>query len=375
MASLFDPVHVGDLCLPNRLVMAPMPRVRSDDLGLANASTAAHYAQCANAGLIITEGIQTSRIGQSNPRTPGLHTVEQVESWRPVTSVVHRRGGRIFAQIMHAGRVSHSETTGHQPVAPSAIAARGVSMFTPSGLQPAPVPRALSTAEVAGEAACYAAAALNAIDAGFDGVELHGANGYLIAQFLSSNANLRTDRYGGSIDGRIRFAVEAVSMTVDAVGAGRVGLRLSPGAGIADAAETDVPEMYGALLAELASLGLAYVHLTASVNQDLFAGLRRAWPGTLIVNPSMPTDPALSSRLDAECWMAKGADLISLGRAFHANPDLVERLRSDLPLATADPATVYQSGEEGYLIYRSYPSERPEPADADARGRKEFSDG
>lgn len=354
MTSLFDALPLGDLRLPNRIVMAPMTRVRSDDLGRATASMAAYYRQRASAGLIVTEGIQPSRVGQSNPRTPGLYTSEQVDSWRQVTSAVRADGGRIFAQLMHAGRISHPDTTGHRPVAPSAVAAHGVSVFTPSGLQAAPVPRELSTTEVAAAAGTYATAALGAMEAGFDGVELHGANGYLIAQFLAGNTNLRSDRYGGSVQGRIRFAVEAVSATVDAVGAGKVGLRLSPGAGIGDAIDTDVPELYGALLTELAPLGIAYVHLTASTDEDVLIGLRSAWPGTLIINPSTYDSPLPSGRFDAERWLAQGADLISFGRAFLANPDLVDRLRADLPLAAADPATFYAGGDDGYLTYPTY---------------------
>ncbi|MGV9214350.1 alkene reductase [Micromonospora sp. RB23] len=353
MTSFFDTVSLGRLQLPNRIVMAPMSRVRSTRDGLATASMATYYAQRASAGLIITEGVHPSPVGQSNPLTPGLHTPAQVDSWRQVTSAVHTNGGRIFAQIMHAGRISHPDTTGHQPVAPSAVAARGTYVFTPTGPQLAPTPRALSTGEVPGEIESIAAAARSAVQAGFDGVEVHGANGYLIGQFLSDNANLRTDRYGGSVSGRIRFAVEAVAATIDAIGADRVGLRLSPGAGIADAIDTDIPEVYGALLAELIPLGPAYVHL-AGTDERVLLGLRRAWPGTLIINPSAANSPAAATRHDAERWLGHGADLISLGRAYLANPDLVERFRTDLPLTIADPDTYYTGGDDGYLTYAAY---------------------
>lgn len=228
MTTLFDSYRLGDLTLPNRVVMAPMTRVRAAAGGLATPSMATYYAQRATAGLIVSEGVQPSLIGQSNPGTPGLHTDEQVAASRPVTAAVHANGGRIFTQIMHGGRVSHPDTIGTQPIGPSAVPAVG-DVFTPSGLQPAPMPRALDTAEVPEHAQSYADAARHAIDAGFDGVELHGANGYLISQFLSSNANLRTDRYGGSVANRIRFAVEAAAATVEAVGAARTGIRLSPG--------------------------------------------------------------------------------------------------------------------------------------------------
>ncbi|WP_037860326.1 alkene reductase [Streptomyces sp. NRRL S-340] len=353
MTTLFDSYRLGDLTLPNRVVMAPMTRVRAAAGGLATASMAAYYAQRATAGLIVTEGVQPSVTGQSNPGTPGLHTDEQVASWRPVTAAVHANGGRIFAQIMHGGRVSHPDTTGTRPVGPSAVPATG-EVFTPSGPQPVPVPRALDTAEVPGHARSYAEAARRAVDAGFDGVELHGANGYLISQFLSSNANLRTDRYGGTVANRIRFAVEAVSETVEAVGAARTGIRLSPGGTFWGVEETDVPELYTALLTELARLRIAYVHLEATAEEDVLLGLRRVWPGTLVMNPVLPMGPKQTGRTDADHWLGLGAELISFGRGFIANPDLVERLRTGVPLAPVDEATYYQGGDAGYLTYPAY---------------------
>jgi N-ethylmaleimide reductase len=353
MTSLFRSYRLGDLTLPNRVVMAPMTRVRAADAGLATPSMATYYAQRSTAGLIVSEGVQPSLIGQSNPGTPGLHTDEQVASWRPVTAAVHASGGRIFAQLMHGGRVSHPSTTGVRPVGPSAVPAVG-EVFTPTGPRPAPTPRALDTSEVPEHAASYAEAARRAVDAGFDGVELHGANGYLISQFLSSNANLRTDRYGGSVANRIRFAVEAVSATVEAVGAERTGIRLSPGAGFWGVEETGTRELYTELLAELARLPVAYVHLEATADEEVLVGLRRAWPGTLVMNPSLPMGPKPTGRTDADHWLGLGADLISFGRAFLANPDLVERLRGGLPIAPADETTYYQGGDAGYLTYAAY---------------------
>ncbi|MFJ8858118.1 alkene reductase [Streptomyces sp. NPDC102451] len=353
MTGLFHSYQLGDLNLPNRVVMAPMTRVRAAAGGLATPSMATYYAQRATAGLIVSEGVQPSLIGQSNPGTPGLHTDEQVAAWRQVTSAVHTNGGRIFAQIMHGGRVSHPDTTGMQPVGPSAVPAVG-DVFTPTGPQPAPVPRALETAEVGEHALAYANAARRAVDAGFDGVELHGANGYLISQFLSSDANLRTDVYGGSVANRIRFAVEAVSATVQAVGGARTGIRLSPGGGFWGVTETDALELNTALLAELARLEVAYVHLEATVDEEVLLGLRRAWPGTLIMNPVFPMGPKQTGPAEADHWLALGADLIGFGRAFIANPDLVERLRSRLPIAPVDDATYYQGGDAGYLTYPAY---------------------
>jgi len=207
------------------------------------------------------------------------------------------------------------------------------------------------------QAQSYADAARRAISAGFDGVELHGANGYLISQFLSSNANLRTDRYGGSITGRIRFAVETVTATADAIGAPRVGIRLSPNSGIWGAEENDAPELYAALLAELAPLGLAYVHFEATVGDEILSPLRRSWPGAMIVNPTRPGGPRWSDRAAAEHWLGLGADLISFGRAYISNPDLVERLRQDLPIARHDQGIWYAGGDSGYLTFTTYQHE------------------
>ncbi|MEU6447220.1 alkene reductase [Streptomyces sp. NPDC048232] len=353
MTSLFDSYPLGELTLPNRMVMAPMTRVRAAAGGLATPSMATYYAQRASAGLIVSEGVQPSLVGQSNPGTPGLYTDEQVAAWRPVTGALHANGGRIFAQIMHGGRVSHPDTTGMRPVGPSAVPAVG-QVFTPTGPQAAPTPRALETAEVPEHALSYADAARRAVDAGFDGVELHGANGYLISQFLSSNANLRTDRYGGSVANRIRFAVEAVSATAEAVGGHRTGIRLSPAGTFWGVEETDVPELYDELLTELARLDLAYVHVEATAEEEVLVGLRRAWPGTLIMNPVLPMGPKQAGRDEADHWLGLGADLISFGRGFIANPDLVERLRTGLPVAPVDEDTYYQGGDAGYLTYPAY---------------------
>ncbi|MFE4210894.1 alkene reductase [Streptomyces goshikiensis] len=353
MTSLFTSYQLGGLTLPNRMVMAPMTRARAAAGGLATPSMATYYAQRATAGLIVSEGVQPSLIGQSNPGTPGLFTDEQVEAWRPVTAAVHANGGRIFAQLMHGGRVSHSDTTGLQPVGPSAVPAVG-DVFTPTGPQPAPMPRALSTTEVPDHARSYARAAQRAVEADFDGVELHGANGYLISQFLSSNANLRTDRYGGPIANRIRFVVEAVAATVEAVGGERTGIRLSPGGTFWGVEESEVRDLYTALLTELAPLGLAYVHLEATAEEATLVALRCAWPGTLVMNPVFPMGAKQTGRDDADHWLGLGADLISFGRAFLANPDLVERLRGGLPLTPVDETTYFQGGDTGFLTYPAH---------------------
>lgn len=349
-SGLFEPYDLGPLRLSNRIVMAPMTRARATPDGLATPSHATYYAQRASAGLIVSEGIQPSLQGQSNPLTPGLHSDEQVNAWRPVTSAVHAGGGRIFAQLMHAGRVGHPANVGFVPVAPSAVRL-DAELYTAQGPLPAPVPRELEPEEVRGEVDVFVAAARRAIEAGFDGVELHGANGYLIQQFLSSNVNQRTDRYGGSIPGRIRFAVETAEAVAGAVGAHRVGLRLSPGTPVWDVVEDDVRGLYEALFAALDGIGLAYVHLLDTIDTELFDDLRRAWSGPMIVNPSPGIVGEPAGQVLGERWLQRGADLVSYGRAYLANPDLVERFRTGRELRVANPDTYYAGGDSGYIDY------------------------
>ncbi len=347
---LLSSYRLGNLTLPNRLVMAPMTRSRAVD-GKPTGETATYYAQRATAGLIVTEGVQPNAVGQSNPFTPGLHDDEQVVAWRVVTDAVHANGGRIFAQLMHGGRVGHVDVAGHRPVGPSAIST-GTEVFTPTGMAPAPVPRALETAEVAEQVAAFADAARKAVQAGFDGVELHGANGYLIQQFLSSSANQRTDGYGGSVAGRIRFAVEAVEAVADAVGPERVGIRLSPGGQLQGIVEENVPVLYGELLTALPDI--AYVHVMATADDEVLMGLRKAWPTAFILNPGGQIGEVESTREEGERWLANGADLISYGRAYLANPDLVERFRLGLPLAATPGRETWFQAPHGYVDYPSY---------------------
>jgi N-ethylmaleimide reductase len=349
-SPLLTPYRLGELALPNRMVMAPMSRARASADGLATASTAIYYAQRASAGLLISEGAQPSLLGQSNPFTPGLHSDAAVEAWRPVTAAVHANGGRIFAQVMHGGRVGHPSNVGYTPVAPSAVRLEA-ELFTASGPQPAPVPRALSSEEVGEEVAVFGAAATRAITAGFDGVELHGANGYLIQQFLSTNVNRRTDAYGGSTASRIRFAVEAVGAAVAAVGASRVGIRLSPGTAVWGVEEDNILPLYGALLVELDKMGIAYVHLLDTGGPEVFDHLRERWSRTFIMNPSAGIEDEPAGLEAGERWLERGADLVSFGRAFLANPDLVERFRTRGEIAVADGATYYGGGDSGYIDY------------------------
>jgi N-ethylmaleimide reductase len=251
---------------------------------------------------------------------------------------------------MHGGRIGHPDVAGHHPVGPSAIAA-GTEVFTAAGVVPAPVPRALTVSEVRDQVQAFGDAARRAVEAGFDGVELHGANGYLIQQFLSSNANRREDAYGGSPGGRIRFAVEAVEAAVDAIGADRVGIRLSPGGEVQGIVESDVPELYGSLLKALPDM--AYIHVLATADDEVLMGLRKAWPSAFILNPGGQIGPHESTREQGERWLANGADLISYGRAYLGNPDLVERFRLGLPLVGTDRETWFQTAQ-GYVDYPSY---------------------
>ncbi|GIH97245.1 alkene reductase [Planobispora siamensis] len=349
MPDLFEPVRLGRLRLPNRLVMSPMTRSRADRRGVPPAEAALYYAQRATAGLIITEGVQPSLAGQGYPGTPGLHTDEQVDGWRAVTEAVHAAGGRIFTQLMHTGRIGHPSLHGLRPVAPSPVRAAG-QIFTSAGRRDLPVPRQLTAAEVLATVDDFAHAARRALDAGFDGVELHGGNGYLIHQFLASRTNLRDDGYGRD---RIRFAVEVASAVAGAIGGDRVGLRITPGNPYNDMAEDGIDEVYPALIDALAPLGLVYLHLAGSAAGTPLGGkIRASWPGCLVAAPGSGGEPSPDGgRAEGERWLAHGADLIAFGRAFLANPDFVERLRTGAPLNHPDPATYYGGGARGYTDY------------------------
>ncbi|MFI5496733.1 alkene reductase [Actinoplanes sp. NPDC051859] len=352
MTAAFTPYPLGDRQLANRVVMAPMTRSRAYGPGTSPTELmATYYAQRASAGLIITEGVQPSVVGQGYPDTPGLHSAEQVEAWRKVTDAVHERGGVIFAQLMHSGRVSDPELLPGDlvPVGPSAVAARG-ELYTRNGPKPFSTPHALTEAEIGATIADFVQAARNAIAAGFDGVEVHGANGYLIHQFLSTNANQRTDGWGGSIEGRVRFAVEVTTAVAAAIGGDRVGLRISPGNGLQDLVEDDLELTYKSLVTGIAGLGLAYLHISeAPGRRELTAELRGQWPGTLILNPDTlpnPTGPEALALLDDGT-----ADLISFGALFLANPDLPARLAAGGPFSAPDRAGFFGGDHRGYTDY------------------------
>lgn len=351
-SPLLAPYHGHGLELPNRIVMAPMTRYRADEAGAPLPFVADYYAQRANAGLIVSEGLWPSLRGQSGWRMPGMVTDAQVRGWRAVTDAVHAAGGRIFAQLMHGGRATHplARIDGGQPIAPSAVPVP-FAQHTRVGKRPPVVPRAMTQQDIRTAIADHATAARRAIEAGFDGVELHGANSYLIHQFLADNTNLRTDAYGGDVAGRIRFATEVVTAVADAVGAGRTALRLSPGNPQFGMAEANPAPVYRALLTALAPLDLAYLHLTeGSAAYPALADLRPHWPGTLIANVGENGDPT-TPEAGAAVLHAGRADLVSYGRAFIANPDLPHRIAVGAALAAADPDTFYTHGPEGYSDY------------------------
>lgn len=358
MPTLFDPINIGEIKLPNRIVMAPMTRSRADSNGVPTELMATYYAQRASAGLIVSEGTQPSVVGQGYPNTPGIHTKEQVQGWNKVTEAIHSKGGHIFAQIMHAGRIGHPSL--HQdssvPVGPSAIKAAG-QVFTPQGLQDMVVPQELDVEGIQSTIADFVSAAKNAIEAGFDGIELHGANGYLLQQFLASNTNQRKDEYGGSIQGRIRFVIQVTQAVTKAIGSKRVGIRISPGGTFNDISEENPLELYSALTEALGPLDLAYLHVIESKDDQITKKIRSIWPGHLIVNPSpfLQAGEAVD-RQKAQHWLDNGADLISFGRMFLANPDLVERLEADFSFNEPDVATFYGGNETGYTDYPFYSS-------------------
>ena len=351
--DLFSPVTLGRLELPNRVVMAPLTRMRAGDSGVPGELVAEHYAQRASTGLIVAEGTYPSAEGQGFVGQPGLVTDEQARGWRRVADAVHERGGRIVVQVMHAGRVTHPDVNrSSRVVAPSAVAIRGEA-HTPTGKAPYPVPHALTTAEARAVLREFVDASRRAVDAGLDGVEVHGANGYLLHEFLAPSSNLREDVYGGSPEARARFVVEVVTAVADAVGADRVGLRISPEHGIQDALETDPAETaatYGALVDGVSGLGLAYLSvLHRDPAGELVQGLRRRFGGPLMANSGFGV---VTSREDALRLVADGtADAVAVGRMALANPDLVERWRDGHPENEPDPATFYAPGARGYTDY------------------------
>ena len=353
-STLFTPHTLGKQSLKNRIVMAPLTRSRAIG-NVPNELMEKYYHLRADAGLVITEGTSPSPNGLGYARIPGMYSDAQVEGWRRVTEGVHQAGGKIFIQLMHTGRVSHPANmpVGSRVLAPSAIAAPGEMWTDSDGLQPHPVPTEMSEADIEQAIAEYATSARRAIEAGFDGVELHAANGYLIDQFLNTASNQRTDRWGGSIENRIRFAVEVARASAAAIGAEHIGMRISPYGvfnGMAPDAEMDA--LYEHLIAELNKTGLVYIHIVdhssmgaPEVSPTLKMKIRTEFKGKYILSGGYD---AARANVDLD---ADSGDLVAFGRAFISNPDLVQKLQSGNPLTEPDMDTFYTPGEKGYTDY------------------------
>lgn len=349
---LFQPYELGDLRLANRIVMAPLTRNRAAAGLVPSPHAAEYYSQRASAGLIITEATQISPQAQGYQDTPGLYTPEQIAGWRKVTDAVHAKGGRIFVQLWHVGRISHVDLqNGKAPVAPSAIRAE-TKTFVNGGFADVSEPRALDIDEIPGIIDSFRKAAANAIQAGFDGVEIHGANGYLLDQFAQDGANHRSDAYGGSVENRARLMLEVAAAVAAEIGAARTGIRISPVSSANGISTSDPQAQFNHITEGLDALGLAYLHVVEGATggpRDVapfdFGALRQRFRNTYIANNGYDLDLAASQ-------LAEGrADLFAFGRPFIANPDLVERLTHGVPLAALDPATLYGGGAEGYTDY------------------------
>jgi N-ethylmaleimide reductase len=356
--NLFSPVEVGPYRLAHRIVMSPLTRSRAGEGNAPGALNATYYRQRASAALIVTEATQVSPQGVGYPGTPGIHTPEQIAGWQLVTRAVHERGGHIFLQLWHVGRISHPslQPEGALPVAPSAIKAEG-EVFTAAGPQPFVTPRALETEEIPGIIEQYRQGAKNALEAGFDGVELHAANGYLLDQFLEDSSNQRTDHYGGSIENRARLILEVTEAVASVWGASRVGIRLSPGGTFNSMGDSDAAATFGYVVRELDRFGLAYLHVVEPSDPAQFKlngepvsathYLRSLFQGILI------TAQGYDFEKGNKVLAAGDADLVGFGRLFLANPDLPERFAAGAPLNEPDPATFYGGDEHGYTDYPS----------------------
>ena len=352
MADLFSPARLGAITLPNRILMAPLTRSRTGHAGVPGPMNATYYAQRATAGAIIAEATQISPQGQGYAYTPGIYNESQIAGWKLVTDAVHRAGGRIILQLWHVGRISHPslQPLGGLPVAPSAIRPEGKA-FTETGFQPFVTPRALETDEIAGIVEDYRLAAASADKAGFDGVEIHGANGYLIDQFLKDGTNQRTDQYGGSIENRTRFLLEVTEAVVGVLGGDRVGLRISPASPANDISDSDPQPLFDHAVAALARFDLAFLHVVEGATGGSresgfdFQALRRAFKGAYVANNGYDGPMA------EEAIASGRADFVAFGRPFIANPDLVERLRTKALLAELDRDTLYGGDAKGYTDY------------------------
>ncbi len=351
--NLLSPIQIGTYSLNNRTFMAPLTRCRAAEGNVPTDLMAKYYAQRASAGLIISEATQISTLGIGYPSTPGIHSPQQIEGWKKVTEAVHEKGGHIFLQLWHVGRISHpSFHGGLLPIAPSAIAPAG-EHYTPEGMKPFETPRALITSEVGTIVEQYVQGAKNAMEAGFDGVEVHGANGYLIDQFLRDGTNRRDDIYGGSVENRCRFLFEILKEANTALGSDRVGLRLSPSGTFNDMSDSDPSKHFAYLCERLNEFDLAYLHIVDALEGDVRHGanvvdlsvLREAYRGVLLANGGYTQEKGDKAIANGE------ADAVTFGELFIANPDLPERFSKKAALNKADPSTYYTQGEKGYTDY------------------------
>jgi N-ethylmaleimide reductase len=364
--DLFQPVKMGPLTLANRIVMAPLTRSRAGKGEVQGHMNAEYYRQRASAGLIVSEATQITQQGQGYAFTPGIETDAQIAGWKLVTDAVHKEGGHIVIQLWHVGRISHPslQKDGQLPVAPSAVKPEGKA-FTATGFQPFVTPRALETDEIPGIVADYARATENARAAGFDGVEIHAANGYLIDQFLKDKTNLRTDRYGGSVENRVRFLREVTEAVVGAWSADRVGIRFSPVSPANDIADSDARTVFHAATKVIDDLNLVYLHVVEGATggpREVPGGfdlqeLKQAFRGLYMANNGYDLAMAEAARRDGT------ADLIAFGKPFIANPDLVERFRAGAPLAELDKATLYGGDAHGYTDYPAFRRDEAQAAE------------
>jgi len=354
--NLFSPYRLGDLSLSNRVVLAPLTRNRAGEGLVPSEFAATYYSQRASAGLLISEASQISQQGQGYQDTPGIYSQAQIDGWRKVTDAVHAKGGRIFLQLWHVGRVSHVDlqANGAAPVAPSALRP-ATKVFVNNGFEDVSEPRALDLSELPGIVNDFRQAAANAITAGFDGVEIHGANGYLLDQFVKDGANVRTDAYGGSIENRARLLLEVTAAVVSEIGAERTGIRISPVSPANGVSSSDPQAQYDYIVDRLDDMGIVYLHVVEGATGGPrevapfdFDSLRQRFKNTYIANNGYDLDLA-TARLSED-----KADLIAFGRPFIGNPDLVERLKTGAPLSAFNPATLYGGGAAGYVDYPTF---------------------
>lgn len=348
-SALLKPVQIGEITAENRIFMAPLTRSRADADATPSPLAARYYAQRAAAGLIISEA--TAVCEQANGaylNTPGIYTDRQQEAWAEVASAVHEAGGKMVVQLWHVGRMAHPDISGFENVGPSAVAA-DLDTHTPNGKKALPVPRALTVSEIQEIVGQFRSAARRVVDAGMDGVEIHSANGYLLHEFLSDVVNQRTDEYGGSPQNRARFAAEVIEAVAAEVGPGRVGVRLSPGNPAGDMTEIDQVSAYESLLCRIAPLDIGYLHLVIQPSEPTFAALRTQWEGTLVLNTPRTVDTDFDLLDNLAKWGVISA--AAVGRAFLANPDLLDRLKVGAELNEPDMATFYAPGPAGYIDY------------------------